>query len=394
MLNNEKYVGVYIFNKRKLVRNTRTGIKGLVPRPVEEWQTQYRPDLACVPLDLWIAAHKKMDLAAGKTNGRKAGGLNRTAASKTYIFSGLLVCGVCGGAVVIISSTSAASTRYGCLRHRAQGNGVCTNSLSINKLALESQLLAYIGENLTSSEFQNRISSEFAEQLDAAIIERAKALKLFGSGSAEAEKKRAELKRQIANAVDTAIAFGPSPELTDRHTKLQQQLAALQPPPVTHLPQENYTVEQIHNFITTKLADLASVLSSDPELAKREMQKRITKLVLSPIRTSEGGKFYGVSGDLRLFGDSDEVMLGPSGTKSAKHYAFRTLPIETRIKTRLPKGRPQGQESPKVSDGSTDQDEAMPPFCELSLQSPERPLELVGVTPVVFAGAEAQACGS
>ncbi len=35
----------------------------------------------------------------------------------------------------------------------------------------------------------------------------------------------------------------------------------------------------------------------------------------------------------------------------------------------------------------------MLPSSELSLQLPELPLELVGVTPVVFTGTEAQSCG-
>jgi hypothetical protein len=276
-----------------------------------------------------------MALSTWKTNGPKNGGLNRTEATRTYIFSGLLKCGLCGGNIVITDSKTP-HAKYGCHRHRAQG--ICSNRLSINRSTFESQLLAYLGENLKTPALKTRIVNEFSKQLKAAIAERAKAAKLLRDDSGEIERKRVELRRQITNAIDTAVAFGPTPELTARHEKLKQELAALQPPPVIRLPHESYTPNQISDFLETKLLDLGSVLAADPQLAKREMQKRITKLVLTPVETPEGS-FYDVSGDLRLFGDLDGVMVHSFMYRSDDHYAFCTLPISIRLKTKPPRKR-------------------------------------------------------
>jgi len=80
------------------------------------------------------------------------------------------------------------------------------------------------------------------------------------------------------------------------------------------------------------MADLGGVLGGDPELAKREMQKRITKLVLTPIDTKDGWR-YEVSGDLRLFAGPDDVMVNQSSPKLIDHYKAFVLPIKMMLKS-------------------------------------------------------------
>jgi hypothetical protein len=67
------------------------------------------------------------------------------------------------------------------------------------------------------------------------------------------------------------------------------------------------------------MADLGGVLGGDLELAKREMQKRITKLILTPIDTQDG-RGYEVSGDLRLFAGPNDVTVDQSSPKLIDHY--------------------------------------------------------------------------
>jgi hypothetical protein len=74
----------------------------------------------------------------------------------------------------------------------------------------------------------------------------------------------------------------------------------------------------------------------DPELAKREMQKRITKLILTPVDT-QNGRGFEVSGDLRLFAGPDDVMVNQSSPKLIDHYKAFVLPIKMMLKS--PKAR-------------------------------------------------------
>jgi len=328
LLNNEKYIGTYIHNRRKQIRNPRTGRKELIPRPREEWQIQQRPELRIVSDELWEAAHKQMKAASDRFGGSRRGGLNRTEPSRGYVFSGLMHCAICDGKMTIVGGKLPWAV-YGC--HSARFKGTCSNRVTVSQRILQSQLLEYLAANLSTPELKERIESEFTKQLKAACTERARLAKQHELDPQSFERKRAELNRLISNVLDTAVAFGPSPELTARHQGLQQQLAALEPPPVPATTLENYTQQQIQDFLSKKMADLGGVLGGDPELAKREVQKRITKLVLTPIET-QGIWRYEVSGDLRLFAGPDDVMVNQSSPKLIDHYKGFVLPIKIPLK--------------------------------------------------------------
>ncbi len=329
LLNNEKYIGTYIHNRRKQIRNPRTGRKEQLTRPREEWQVQQRPELRIVSDELWEAAHRQMKLASGRFGGPRRGGLNRTEASRGYIFSGLMYCATCDGKINIVWGKPPMAI-YGC--HGAKFKGTCSNRVTISQPGLQSQLLAHLAANLSTPELRERIEREFTKQLKVACAERARLVKQHELDPQSFERKRAELNRLISNVVDTAVAFGPSPELTARYQAFEQQLAALEPPPVSVTTLENYTQEQIRDFLSKKMADLGGVLGGDPELAKREMQKRIAKLVLTPVET-QGIWRYEVSGDLRLFAGPDDIMVNQSSPKLSDHYQAFVLPIQMMLKT-------------------------------------------------------------
>jgi len=75
------------------------------------------------------------------------GGLNRTEQSRSYLFSGLLVCGKCGSRLIITSGNGKrAYVRYGCPSHRYRG--VCENGLTIRQDRLEEQLIGAIEQRI------------------------------------------------------------------------------------------------------------------------------------------------------------------------------------------------------------------------------------------------------
>jgi hypothetical protein len=64
---------------------------------------------------------------------------------------------------------------------------------------------------------------------------------------------------------------------------------------------------------------------SDPERGKQEIQKRITKLVLTPKDTSEGRRLE-VTGDVSLF-IGDGAMLTNSLEGTAQHYTLPRMKV-------------------------------------------------------------------
>jgi hypothetical protein len=114
---------------------------------------------------LWEAAQSRMrfvhDLyGTGAKNGIRGG----RAAGSPYLFTGLLKCALCGGAVTIVSGTkrSRQDSRYGCSMHASQ---VCGNKLLMPRRVLEAQLLAGLQVNVLRREVIDFTLRRFEEAL-------------------------------------------------------------------------------------------------------------------------------------------------------------------------------------------------------------------------------------
>jgi hypothetical protein len=86
-----------------------------------------------------------------------------------------------------------------------------------------------------------------------------------------------------------------------------------------------FSTQQINELLKRKSRAFADVLTCDPTRAKQELQKHITKLVLTPKETPDGNVFE-VSGDVALFvGGKDDVMVTNSLEGIAQHHILPTI---------------------------------------------------------------------
>jgi Recombinase zinc beta ribbon domain len=75
--------------------------------------------------------------------GVKGTGLTRRHAKQIYLFSGLLVCGECGGSSSLVGGrANTKRSEYGCSLRAQRGDSVCKNDLRIQRHGLEGRLLA------------------------------------------------------------------------------------------------------------------------------------------------------------------------------------------------------------------------------------------------------------
>jgi site-specific DNA recombinase len=129
MLRNERYRGVFVWNQTRKERNPETGRK----------------------TSLWERAQARKRFAGKRFSASHLGGFNRSERSKRYIFSGFLLCGVCGSKLVVASGSGKRGyVKYGCPSHRYKGT--CSNGLMIRQDRLESQLIAGLRERVSKSE--------------------------------------------------------------------------------------------------------------------------------------------------------------------------------------------------------------------------------------------------
>jgi len=114
VLNNELYVGRYVWNRSKWIKNLDTGKRERFIRPESEWQSVARPELCILDDELWHAVRERM------ASPRRAGGRRGRGGVPMTLLGGVMRCGYCGGSVVKINART-----YGCAAHKDRGPAVC-----------------------------------------------------------------------------------------------------------------------------------------------------------------------------------------------------------------------------------------------------------------------------
>ncbi|BDG01552.1 recombinase family protein [Anaeromyxobacter oryzae] len=153
MLRNERYVGRFVWNKRKWTKDPATGKRRCIARPEAEWVRTERRDLAIVSPELWARVQARH---AG--NARPS---NRKRESTGYALSGLLRCGVCGGAMSVVArriKDGVAYARFGCSTRHSRGEMGCSNKRTIGERTLNVEVLTALRKRLASPEVAGWLS--------------------------------------------------------------------------------------------------------------------------------------------------------------------------------------------------------------------------------------------
>jgi len=335
MLFNERYLGTIIYGKTTKVKDPDGGT---ITRktPPSAWVTYRNENLRIISEELWAAVRAENQRKNQNPSAAKAGGMSRTAASREYLFSGLLKCGLCGANIVITGNTWGEPV-YGCAYHRSRG--VCSNSLSIQRSRLEKQLLDKIAGSLGSPDFADFLADEFERQLAEAVKAKVNVVREVAERREDSKKELTEVNSEAFNLGKAIAKGGESTTLTALLAQAEKRMATinalLKPTPVTEVPLP--TRAQVKEFLDRRMADLVGLLTNDRERAKRELAKRIDKLTLTPSTQNDRAVFL-VTGDLRLFTEED-VMPLTSGVGSEGHCKVARISFDNFVldPKRLPK---------------------------------------------------------
>ncbi len=258
-----------------------------------------------------------------KLYGTRVGGLNRSAQSRTYLFSGTMYCGLCGGQFAVILGGDPSKIRYGCKNHRFRDT--CSNRLTIKWQPLEQQLIAAISKNLLDPQLEKQRIDNFSAQLQAAIELEGKLASESASNGSRLKEERAELEQKALRLADAIGQHGYSSVLSAQLSKVESRMVEidqlLTAKPASKLPK--FTDEQIREFLRQESKDFCDALTSDPEFARQEIQKRIKRLVLTPKETPEG-LVLEVSGDVALLRTGDVLVKSPIQGVSEQYIAIST----------------------------------------------------------------------
>jgi DNA invertase Pin-like site-specific DNA recombinase len=230
------YRGEMIHGRMRKLEADEDGHRQRVNAPEETWVRKDRPDLRIVPPELAAAVDARrasmhsraLRLSNGRLMGRPPG------EGSPYLLTGLLTCGVCGGGMEVLSSSSAGRRlyQYRCYVARRKGPACCTNKLPARMAEADAAVLAEIKRTLLHPEVVERalVHAERAiargqsagerEALQADLAETKRAMRRLSSaiakgGELEAlvtalqtqERQRAEQEARLAELANPAPAM-------------------------------------------------------------------------------------------------------------------------------------------------------------------------------------------
>jgi site-specific DNA recombinase len=203
MLKNERYIGIYTWNKHKT-------------KYFGKWAGgEKNPDVvriedgipAIITRDIWERVRKRM-------NNKKHNASN--GAKNTYLLSGLIECGKCGGAFTGKTSTNTKgySTRSYCCCNKYRTK-TC-DARNVNADELEATVVIQLKEYFSGGDFDTMAEEIFRAYTD-------------GKSSNGSEKKEiAEINRQIANGTKAILAGADFSELNEEMARLKVRKAELE----------------------------------------------------------------------------------------------------------------------------------------------------------------------
>lgn len=305
ILTNQRYLGVRVYGKTKEIRHPDTGKKERIDLPQSEWRTGERNlELQIVPDDLFECVQEKRKHKSGNIGVQRLGGLTRTEASRKYLFSGLLRCGLCGGKLNVRTTRP---TRYGCVEY--SDRALCMNSSTISQEVLERRFIHALSQKLRNESLRDDLVQMVFEQIQLAKNERLEAELSAEQRRKDLETNRVTQARYKDNLVKAVRESGGSKalygelELVVRSIeRIDEKLAELSRP---RLPE--VTLEEVREFVNGQMETLEQLLLGSAEALKMDFQKRIEKIVVTPT-ADERGQFFEITGDVGLFAAPEVVV--------------------------------------------------------------------------------------
>jgi DNA invertase Pin-like site-specific DNA recombinase len=156
ILNNEMYIGRYIWNRRRSRKKLKSGDREYLLRPSEEWIAISHPELRIVSEDIWQRVKARQRERTAHIGAQVRRGLSElhgyaTGAYPKYLLSGLLQCGVCGSNLVVSGPAQA----YVCASRVNGGLHACPNRLRLPRIRLEGLLLNWLHSVLLGASGEN-----------------------------------------------------------------------------------------------------------------------------------------------------------------------------------------------------------------------------------------------
>ncbi|MFV1528761.1 MULTISPECIES: recombinase family protein, partial [unclassified Phaeobacter] len=279
ILNNELYIGRYLWGRLRYSKHPETGKRVSRPVPREDWQVTEMPEQRILDQDLWHAAKERQDSLARQRSKRKPTDAKGLSASqglrrRKYLLSGLLQCAQCGGNLTVAGS--AKTRRYYCANAKEKGASVCNGMPGLKEDLAAETILSSLREHLMRDEAFQEFKTRYLHHLQHQEKDNGEALRRHDQRARELEKK-------ISNLMDAIENGQHSDVIVERLNSYDQELKTLRatrgqlvPRPIT-LPDDIPSLYRryIDNLVATLTEEGVAGRASD------ELHELMDRVVVS-----------------------------------------------------------------------------------------------------------------
>ena len=225
ILGRELYHGIVVWNRSR--KRDDWGQVDQRRRPKDEWVSVPVENLRIISDDLWARVRSRradtegrmLRFGSGRISGWPPIGEVRN------LLAGLATCGVCGGGLVVETSSRKRGRVKEYVCHRRRKNGSCSNKLRVAVETMNEEVLDAIEEHALTPEAVEQVvqlteRDDARDQQDALHRERK-----------DVEKRLARLVSAIETGGDAASLVAKVRELEERLGAIDRELRCLQPVP-------------------------------------------------------------------------------------------------------------------------------------------------------------------
>ena len=300
ILHNPIYVGRYAYNRVTMKRDPESRNRVSRPNPASELQIVDMPELRIVPDELWQRVQDALDDRASQPLVRRK--------RPRHLFSGLVKCGLCGGAYTVV-----ADTRLACARSREAGT--CDNRRRLQLAELQSRVFTALETQLLSPEAVSLLVREFHVDRERRLKDETRSRRSIERRLAGAE---AAVKRLVA-----AVAGGGA-EFTDLREALAGKVRERDEARSALAEIEADTVVALHPGIADAYRQRIRALTAgldagETSEATKESIRSLVEAVY--VRPADGGEL-----ELELFTSFDSAIALATG-RSATRGTSRAVTV-------------------------------------------------------------------
>lgn len=267
LLHNELYTGRVIWNRRQWLKCPDTGARRYVERPESEWQVRDDASLRIIDADLWQRSRDRITRRATGADtaapGRKGGRPART------LFSGLLKCSTCGGAVVVVNTWG-----YGCAAYKDRGPVACANASIVSRANLERRLMSEVREQLLRPAELDELQRQVRDVLGSMRSEASR-------NERGARARLGDLAKEIDNLVASIAVVGISPAIAARLKAAEAEKVTIEAQLASNSPgAASAAVDNVMGRYKALLLNLTDALGAETD---REHTRRLLAELLGPV---------------------------------------------------------------------------------------------------------------